>query len=56
MKKKTIFKCNNCGYESIRWMGRCSECNSWNSFEEIEIDTKKKKNKGKYLEKEKPLQ
>lgn len=53
MKKKTIFKCNNCGYESIRWMGRCSECNSWNSFEEIEIDTKKKKNKGKYLEKRK---
>lgn len=53
MKKKTIFKCNNCGYESIRWMGRCSECNSWNSFEEIEIDTKEKKNKGKYLEKRK---
>lgn len=53
MKKKTIFKCTNCGYESIRWMGRCSECNSWNSFEEIEIDTKKKKNKGKYLEKRK---
>lgn len=53
MKKKTIFKCTNCGYESIRWMGRCSECNSWNSFEEIEIDTKEKKNKGKYLEKRK---
>lgn len=53
MKKKTIFKCTNCGYESIRWMGRCSECNSWNSFEEIEIDTKEKKTKGKYLEKRK---
>ncbi|QQY79445.1 DNA repair protein RadA/Sms [Keratinibaculum paraultunense] len=53
MKKKTIFKCTNCGYESIRWMGRCSECNSWNSFEEIEIDTKEKKTKGKHLEKRK---
>lgn len=42
MKKKTIFKCSNCGYESIRWMGRCSECNSWNSFKEMEIDPKVK--------------
>ncbi len=34
-KKKTIFKCTNCGYESIGWMGRCSECKSWNSLEEV---------------------
>ncbi|MCF6461427.1 DNA repair protein RadA [Clostridium sp. Cult3] len=47
MKKKTVFKCSKCGYESIRWMGRCSECNSWNSFEEIEIDPKAKTPKGK---------
>ena len=47
MKKKTIFKCSKCGYETIRWMGRCSECNSWNSFEEIEIDSRGKTPKGK---------
>lgn len=31
-KKKTIFICQECGYESIRWMGKCTNCNSWNSF------------------------
>ena len=51
MKKKIIFKCSNCGYESIRWMGRCSECNSWNSFEEMEIDSNEKKPKSKAQDK-----
>src|SRR5690606_10957529 len=40
MKKKVIFRCSKCGYESIRWMGRCSECGSWNSFDEVYIDKK----------------
>lgn len=35
MKKvKTIYRCSNCGYESIKWMGRCSECGAWNSLKE----------------------
>ncbi|KPU42662.1 hypothetical protein OXPF_38390 [Oxobacter pfennigii] len=37
MKTKTIFVCNDCGYESPKWMGKCPGCGSWNSFtEEIE--------------------
>lgn len=33
-KKKTIWKCNKCGYESIGWMGKCSQCNSFGTMEE----------------------
>lgn len=34
MKTKTIFSCNECGYESAKWLGKCPACNSWNSFTE----------------------
>ena len=33
-KIKTQFVCQSCGYISPRWIGKCSECNSWNSFVE----------------------
>ena len=36
---KTIFVCNECGYESSKWLGKCPACNSWNSFFEQKIDT-----------------
>ncbi|OJF76338.1 MAG: DNA repair protein RadA [Treponema sp. CETP13] len=37
-KVQTIFKCSNCGYTQPRWMGRCPECNEWNTLEECTID------------------
>jgi len=33
-KSKSTFVCNQCGYETARWMGKCPECGSWNSFNE----------------------
>lgn len=39
MKKKTIFKCENCGFESIKWLGKCPECNSWNTLKEETVET-----------------
>ena len=33
-KSKSMFVCNQCGYETARWMGKCPECGSWNSFTE----------------------
>jgi len=33
-KSKSIFVCQECGYESAKWMGRCPSCNQWNSFVE----------------------
>jgi len=34
MRTKTVFACQNCGYQSPKWLGRCPDCNSWNSFVE----------------------
>ena len=31
-KQKVQYCCQSCGAISPRWMGRCNECNSWNSF------------------------
>ncbi|WP_312642463.1 DNA repair protein RadA [Hydrogenoanaerobacterium sp.] len=33
-KIKTVFVCNNCGFESPKWYGKCPECGEWNSFAE----------------------
>ena len=34
MKTKSVFSCSNCGYQSPKWLGKCPDCNSWNSFAE----------------------
>ena len=31
---KTLFVCQSCGYESAKWMGRCTECGAWDAFVE----------------------
>lgn len=33
-KSKYIYTCNQCGYESSKWNGKCPSCGAWNSFEE----------------------
>ena len=43
MKTKIKYICSNCGYESLRWVGKCPECDSWNSFTEEIIETNKRK-------------
>ena len=36
-KRKTKFICNECGYESPKWMGKCPGCGNWNTMvEEVE--------------------
>ncbi len=41
-KTKIKYICSNCGYESLRWLGKCPECESWNSFTEEIIETSKR--------------
>jgi len=42
--KNTKYVCQECGYVSVKWMGRCPECGNWQSFvEEFEIKTTKSK-------------
>jgi len=36
MKTRSVFSCSVCGYQSPKWLGRCPDCNSWNSFSEEE--------------------
>lgn len=36
-KVKTIFVCNECGYESPKWLGKCPGCQAWNTFYEEKI-------------------
>jgi DNA repair protein RadA/Sms len=33
-KVKSAFFCQNCGYESVKWVGQCPSCNQWNTFVE----------------------
>lgn len=32
MKQKTIYICNECGYRSPKWLGKCPGCNNWNTL------------------------
>ncbi|MGL5649469.1 MAG: DNA repair protein RadA [Clostridium sp.] len=45
-KIKSIFTCQKCGYESPKWLGKCPDCNEWNTFiEEIKDEKVVAKNK-----------
>src|SRR3984957_11428654 len=44
-KKPTInFVCQECGYDSPQWLGKCPECGSWNSMKEFKISNASVKN------------
>ncbi len=34
MKKKTVYVCSECDYQSAKWLGRCPSCGAWNTFVE----------------------
>ena len=39
--KKTVYFCQECGYESAKWMGQCPGCKAWNTFVEETVSAKK---------------
>lgn len=45
-KNATVFFCQECGYESSKWMGQCPGCRQWNTFVE---ETRNAKVSGKTL-------
>lgn len=45
-KLKSVWVCSECGHESIKWMGQCSNCGSWNTLEETLKQPSKKSNTG----------
>ncbi|MBE5867205.1 MAG: DNA repair protein RadA [Lachnospiraceae bacterium] len=46
-KNATIFYCQNCGFESSKWMGQCPGCKEWNTFVEEVVRATSSKNIGK---------
>jgi len=41
-KVKTIYVCQSCGMDSPKWMGRCSSCGEWNTYQEMRVEQKTK--------------
>ncbi|MBV8530983.1 MAG: DNA repair protein RadA, partial [Candidatus Eremiobacteraeota bacterium] len=33
-KARSVYFCSACGFEAPRWLGRCPQCDAWNSFDE----------------------
>lgn len=61
-KKKIMYECLACGYESPKWLGKCPSCGAWNQMEEkpadiiaaegkdkIQVQTSRKQQDGKAL-------
>ena len=46
-KAKQVFFCQECGYESVKWMGQCPGCKAWNTFVEEKVVTGAKKSREK---------
>jgi len=34
-KTKDVYLCSECGYETVKWLGKCPACGSWNSFSQV---------------------
>lgn len=43
MKTKSVYICNECGYQTPKWLGKCPSCNSWNTLEETLLKEESKK-------------
>jgi DNA repair protein RadA/Sms len=56
-KVKKSFFCQNCGYESVKWLGQCPSCNQWNTFVEelIQKDNSNNNNSWKDYNEEKRI-
>ncbi len=42
-KTRIKYVCSNCGYESLKWLGKCPECDDWNTFTEEIIETSRRR-------------
>lgn len=43
-KDKIAYVCENCGYDSPKWIGKCPNCGQWNTFKEVRIAAPKPQN------------
>ncbi len=52
---KTSYICQNCGNESPRWLGKCPECQSWNSYVEEVISSGSPEGRAEVIFKDSPV-
>ena len=45
-KVKSAFFCQQCGYESVKWVGQCPSCGQWNTFVEELVQKETSKSNG----------
>ncbi len=50
IKRKIIFTCLNCGYNSSKWLGKCPSCGEYNTFAEEELFDKKNNDTYRHFE------
>ena len=55
-KTKTLFFCQNCGVQSLKWIGKCPSCGEWNTYVEeiVERDKDQKWNRQTEQKQSKP--
>ena len=46
--KTTVYFCQNCGYESGKWMGQCPGCREWNTMVEETVNTGRRQTSDTY--------
>jgi len=56
-KTKTVFFCQNCGTQSLKWIGKCPSCGEWNTYVEevVERDKDQKWNRQTERKQNKPI-
>ncbi len=56
-KTKTVFFCQNCGAQSLKWIGKCPSCGEWNTYVEevVERDKDQKWNRQTERKQNKPI-
>ncbi len=55
-KTRSKYVCQSCGYESPKWMGRCTECGEWNAFvEEVVVAKSKMRSASSIILKARPV-
>lgn len=53
--KKTVYFCQNCGYEAGKWMGQCPGCKEWNTFVEETVSKTERTNSRMIREEKSPV-
>lgn len=46
-KAKTVYICQSCSYETVRWAGQCPNCENWNTFVETIVEERGSRASGK---------